>query len=286
MTVQEAVLCGTGMLEEAAVPDPGNDARQLMLYLLGISLSGYISRIFETLEKTDEDAYFSLIRRRMQRVPLQHITGKADFYGFEFEVNSHVLIPRYDTETLVDAVLRDDHLTEGKDPGAMRLLDLCTGSGCIATVLKKLGGFGLVMASDIDPEALRIAKRNAQRLNAKVEFCRGDLFDALPENQKEFDIIVSNPPYIAESEREDLQPEVRLFDPEIALFAPENGLYFYRRITEEAPEHLCAGGKLFFEIGASQASDVEKLLIQHGFTEIRVFRDLAGMERVITGKKA
>ena len=201
--------------------------------------------------------------------------------GFSFRVNPHVLIPRQDTEILVETALE-------KAENHMRILDLCTGSGCIIISLSKMILEGREPAweiecegSDISPEALKTAKGNADRLGARVHFIQSDLFENI---RGAYDMIVSNPPYIQTSEIEELQDEVRLYDPRIALDGKEDGLYFYRRIIEEAREHLSEKGWLLFEIGWDQKEAVSNLMEEAGYTPVTVKKDLAGLDRVVMGR--
>ena len=288
MTVREAVLRGEKRLTDAGIEEAGNDSKELMLFLKNWSYQEYVEALLGSrkndsaqasyLSPEEESAYEELILRRAERVPLQLITGTAYFYGYAFHVDGHVLIPRYDTETLVHAVLSEN--SAGGEGGASSVLDLCTGSGCIAAVLKMEGGYPEVEASDIDGEALKTAKENAAALGAKIRFYEGDLFQALPEGKK-YDLIVSNPPYIAETERVMLEPEVLRSDPEKALFGGPDGLSFYRRIIPEAARYLKAKGKLYLEIGCTQGEEVARMLKDAGFDEIRVYRDLAGKDRAV-----
>lgn len=248
--------------------------------------------------------YQEQLRRRAARTPLQHILGTQDFMGITFAVNEHVLIPRQDTEILVETVLKEN--SEQK----LSVLDMCTGSGCIAISLKALGAYEQVEGADISEPALAMAKRNAgeilageagkQRLTASgretgredglmadntVNFRLSDLFSAFGPGDR-YDLIVSNPPYIPSNVIEGLEPEVRDFEPRNALDGTEDGLYFYRRLAEESPSFLKEGGKVYFEIGYDQGQSVSNLLAAGGFTEIRVIKDLAGKDRVVCAKKA
>ena len=287
MRIRELLKKAQNTLENAGVPDPENDAMALLLHIKGWNLQDYIlASAGESglLSEEDEKEFLELIGRRAKRIPLQHLTGYADFYGYRFRVNEHVLIPRYDTEILVHTVLQENPVAA--EHNNCHVLDLCTGSGCIAVTLKKEGGYQTVDASDIDPETVRTAAENAEKLEASVNFYTGDLFSALPAAETEeqlYDLIVSNPPYIAETERKDLEPEVVDHDPEKALFAGQDGLLFYRRIIAEAPAHLKKAGKLYLEIGYLQKGPVSQLLLEHGFRDIRVVQDLSGKDRVIRG---
>lgn len=267
-------------------------------------------------------AYENTLEKRASRIPLQQILGQQEFMGLTFFVNEHVLIPRQDTETLVELVLN-----EQKDKN-VSILDMCTGSGCIAVSLKKLGGYACVEGADISEEALKVAKRNSEEIleNSDVNndavssraeqiqnctnltnnqnkqdnsedrmvsevrtvpqtgviFRRSDMFSAFPETER-FNVIVSNPPYIPSAVIEGLEPEVRDHEPRGALDGTADGLYFYRILAEECAKHLTPGGHVYFEIGYDQGAAVKELLDIHGFKDTRVIQDLTGKDRVVCG---
>lgn len=267
-------------------------------------------------------AYENTLEKRASRIPLQQILGQQEFMGLTFFVNEHVLIPRQDTETLVELVLN-----EQKDKN-VSILDMCTGSGCIAVSLKKLGGYACVEGADISEEALKVAKRNSEEIleNSDVNndavssrteqiqnctnltnnqnkqdnsedrmvsevrtvpqtgviFRRSDMFSAFPETER-FNVIVSNPPYIPSAVIEELEPEVRDHEPRGALDGTADGLYFYRILAEECAKHLTPGGHVYFEIGYDQGAAVKELLDIHGFKDTRVIQDLTGKDRVVCG---
>ena len=230
-------------------------------------------------------AYENTLEKRASRIPLQQILGQQEFMGLTFFVNEHVLIPRQDTETLVELVLN-----EQKDKN-VSILDMCTGSGCIAVSLKKLGGYACVEGADISEEALKVAKRNSEEIleNSDVNssrtgviFRRSDMFSAFPETER-FNVIVSNPPYIPSAVIEKLEPEVRDHEPRGALDGTADGLCFYRILAEECAKHLTPGGHVYFEIGYDQGMAVKELLDNHGFKDTRVIQDLTGKDRVVCG---
>lgn len=230
-------------------------------------------------------AYENTLEKRASRIPLQQILGQQEFMGLTFFVNEHVLIPRQDTETLVELVLN-----EQKDKN-ISILDMCTGSGCIAVSLKKLGGYACVEGADISEEALKVAKRNSEEIleNSDVNssrtgviFRRSDMFSAFPETER-FNVIVSNPPYIPSAVIEKLEPEVRDHEPRGALDGTADGLCFYRILAEECAKHLTPGGYVYFEIGYDQGAAVKELLDIHGFKDTRVIQDLTGKDRVVCG---
>lgn len=267
-------------------------------------------------------AYENALKKRAARIPLQQIIGQQEFMGLSFFVNEHVLIPRQDTETLVELVLQEQ---KDKD---ISILDMCTGSGCIAVSLKKLGGYAHVEGADISEEALKVAKRNSEEIlenndvnndavNSRTEqiqnctnltnnqnkqdnseermvsevrrasqtgvtFRHSDMFSSFRETEQ-FNVIVSNPPYIPSAVIEELEPEVRDHEPRGALDGTADGLYFYRILAEECAKHLTPGGHVYFEIGYDQGMAVKKLLDNHGFKDTRVIQDLAGKDRVVCG---
>lgn len=273
----------SGQLADASVPDPETDARFLLFHFFEMNLTDYLLKRDQSVltdggkEQEKKLACFrQAVDRRCQRVPLQHILGKAWFYGYLFEVSPDVLIPRPETEILVRKVLEE----VGSQP--CRILDLCTGSGCIAVTLKKEAPQIRCMASDISQKALDLARKNAAAQGVRVDFVRSDLFDAFDRNER-FDLIVSNPPYIATEEMSFLQPEVRIYDPVLALDGGCDGLDFYRRICREGYRFLNENGALFMEMGAAQGSGIRRILDDAGFCDVQILRDLSGKDRVIGG---
>lgn len=222
------------------------------------------------------DKIENAIKLRLSHIPLAYIFGKTYFYGREFKVNSSTLIPRMDTEVLVDNVIREIK-GSSKSPS---ILDIGTGSGIIAITLKKETN-STVTAVDISKSAIEVARENAENLGAEITFIQSDLFQNL--NGLKFDILVSNPPYIKTSVIKSLDKEVRLNEPLLALDGGENGLFFYQKILEEAKDYLNENGKVYFEIGYDQAGEVAKLM-KKDFTNIKIIKDYEGNDRVILGK--
>lgn len=271
-TFGEVLRMGEERLAESGVPEAKANAWYLFAYCFDLDRARFFLCRDERADAVCQKKYESALARRASRVPLEHIIHTAEFMGLSFYVDEHVLIPRQDTECLVEEVLR---FSSGK-----RVLDLCTGSGCIGISLSLLGDCGSVLASDISLDALAVAKRNASEHGAAITFVESDLFRQISGT---FDIIVSNPPYIPTGEIDALMPEVRDHDPRSALDGEADGLGFYRRIAADAPEHLVPGGMLCLEIGCSQGEDVKRLLESAGFTGIRIKQDLAGLDRIVTG---
>lgn len=274
MTLREAYEYGKKSLHLAGIDDVDLDAWYLLEFVTGISRTMYYVKMQESVSEEQEALYRKYIETRASHIPLQHITGVQEFMGLEFLVNEHVLVPRQDTEVLVESVL------EVLKPG-MKVLDMCTGSGCILLSLMNCEKQILGVGVDISEDALKVAKANGERIGVKTDFIQSDLFENV---SGKYDVIVSNPPYIRTAVIEELKDEVKFHDPFIALDGKEDGLYFYRKIVEKSPEYLVNGGQLLFEIGHDQGEDVKKLMEQAGFTGITVKKDLAGLDRVVLGK--
>lgn len=281
LTLKQLYKVGTVKLAEEGIEEFSLDAWYLLEYVTGVSKAMYFAEPERAVSEENADRYIDCIRRRAAHIPLQHITGEQEFMGYPFHVNEHVLIPRQDTEILVEEAIR---VMRPK----MKVLDMCTGSGCIVLSILKmcrekyymtdLQGIG----ADVSEEALKVARENGRRLGVPVTWIQSDLFAKIPEEEK-YDVIVSNPPYIETAVIDTLQEEVRLHDPYIALDGKEDGLYFYRRIISEAGKYLKTQGKLMFEIGCDQAEAVEELMKNAGYEQITVKKDLAGLDRVVYG---
>ncbi len=273
MTYRELYDLGALKLQAADIEEYKLDARLLLEHVCGTDAGFLFAHGDSEVSADKESGYQEMIARRAKREPLQHITGKQCFMGLDFKVSPDVLIPRPDTEILVECALKELH-------DGMRVLDMCTGSGCILLSLLKYSNDCEGVGADISERALKIASENAKDLGIEATFVQSDLFAAVVGR---FDILVSNPPYISTCEIEELEPEVRDHDPFIALNGHENGLYFYERIIKECSGHLNRGAYVFFEIGPEQGRDVSGLLREAGFKEIEVFKDLAGLARVVCG---
>ena len=278
MTLRQAYEEGIERLKEAGIEEAGLDAWYLLEYVTGINRATYFADSNQEMKDSHRATYQTLISERETRIPLQHLTGVQEFMGLEFRVNEHVLIPRQDTEILVETALEKINT---KKP--LRVLDMCTGSGCILLSVLSYGrkkceitGVGV----DVSDKALQVAKENARNLQVDAEWIESDLFSGVSEK---FDMILSNPPYIPSAVIKTLQPEVREHDPLLALDGKEDGLYFYRKIIEESRNYLQPGGWLIFEIGAEQGAAVSSYLKQNGFVQVAVKKDLTGLDRVVCG---
>lgn len=271
MTYREALLSGEKILDMARIVDAKNDAWLLMEMVCKIDKTFYYVHMDEEIPADEMKEYESVLKKRAERVPLQYITGEQEFMGLTFYVNSNVLIPRQDTETLVEEAL---NLAK---PG-MRILDMCTGSGCIIISILKNRSDIKGVGCDISKQALIVAKENAKLNNVSVAFEYSDLFENI---EGKFDMIVSNPPYIRSAEIPSLMPEVAQFEPLKALDGSEDGLEFYRRIIKESKNYLNADGYIIFEIGNDQGEEVSDMLTYAGYNNVRVIKDLAHNDRVV-----
>lgn len=277
MTYQETVKRGEQVLSMAGIDDFRTDAWLLLEMICKIDRGFYYMHMDDDLPEEQLSEYEITLRKRAEHIPLQYIIGETEFMGLKFKVNSNVLIPRQDTETLVEEALKIVR------PG-MRVLDLCTGSGCvIVSILHNAGGSASSVkgyAVDISKQALIVAKENAKLNDVTVNFERSDLFDNVTGK---FDVIVANPPYIPTAEIAKLMPEVRDFEPTEALDGKEDGLYFYRKMVEQCGNYLNPGGRVLFEIGHDQGDAVSGLLRDAGFHDVGIVKDLARHDRVVTG---
>lgn len=277
MSYRECYQSGVKRLRDAGVPEPETDARQLLEFVCAANYNTLLAHGDTKVSKEKEAAYEALIKRREKREPLQLLTGEQDFCGLSFQVNRHVLIPRQDTEILVEYALK-------RLKSDMKLLDMCTGSGCILISLLAMTENVHGVGADISKEALCVAEKNSRRLlpeDKQPEWILSDLFSAL---QGRFDMIVSNPPYIASGEIASLMPEVRDFEPVAALDGGGDGLLFYENIVRQSSTYLRQNGWLIFEIGCSQANAVSGLLKTAGFAGVEIIKDYAGLDRVVAGQ--
>ncbi|WP_417204969.1 peptide chain release factor N(5)-glutamine methyltransferase [Antarctobacter sp.] len=268
----------TARLAEAEVPDPGRDARRLMAHVLKVPPGRLTLFLPEPVDPDLEVIYLTLVERRAERVPVSHLIGRRAFYGRDFLVTPEVLDPRPETETLIEVVLTEPFAT---------VLDLGIGSGCILLTLlaEREGAVGV--GTDVSTAALNVAywNRNALDLQTRADLREGSWYAALNPDEDTFDLIVSNPPYIAVNEMPFLSPEVREYEPRLALTDEADGLTAYRAILSGLSAHLAPGGRLVVEIGASQGMAVSKLFAEAGLRGVRVIPDLAGRDRVVLGTR-
>ena len=279
MTIREALVKGTKILNNAGIEAPAVDAGVMLCHVLECDRTYLYAHGDENLNTNSMGNYSLELNRRCAGMPVQYITGNQEFMGLDFHVGPGVLIPRQDTEILVESVIE----LGIKSRNALKILEIGTGSGCIAVSLAYYMKNSFVIAADISGKALEIAGMNALKhgVSGRIEYIRSNLFDRI--GMTGFDIIVSNPPYARRSEISALQREVRDFEPELALDGGEDGLDFYKSIINNAPEYLKENGDLAFEVGINQAGDIVKLM-KGRFQDIAVKKDLAGIDRVVLGK--
>lgn len=273
MNYRKLYETGKDRLEKAGIQEAALDARLLLEEVCGTDRNTLLVHGDRAVTEEEETQFRIFIERRSTHEPLQQITGWQEFMGLRFSVTEDVLVPRQDTETLVEEVMR--YLRDG-----MEILDVCTGSGCILLSLLRYSNGCRGVGCDISEKALAVAGQNAKELGISAQFIQSDLFESI---EGRFEYIVSNPPYIRKDMIPTLMEEVRDHEPLIALDGGEDGLDFYRKITREATEHLYSGGMLFFEIGYDQGEAVKLLMEEEGYEEVTVSQDLAGFDRVVYG---
>ena len=273
MNRKEAYELGIKTLTEAGIEEAKSDTLLLLDALCHVSRNDILVHGEVEIEAEQAAAFEDALKKRCTHIPVQHITGVQNFMGLDFYVNQHVLIPRFDTEILVEEVMKELH-------DGFSILDMCTGSGCILLSLLKYSNNCKGVGVDISEDALAVAKKNQERLGIEASFINSNLFEQVTGK---YDIIVSNPPYIRSDVIPTLMEEVRLHEPILALDGAEDGLFFYRKIVEESPAFLNGGGMLFFEIGYDQGEEVKGLMEENGFKNVKVARDFAGLNRVVFG---
>ena len=272
------VTYGAEKLREAGIDNPDGEAWYLFSHSFSLSREEYLFSMTTPVEEGEElEQYKALLDPRIrERVPLQYLTGTQDFMGYTFRVTPDVLIPRQDTESVIEAVVEGNYPHES-------ILDVCTGSGCIAISLCLMLKPDVCIGTDIDEKALEIAKENGRRLAPMVKFKKSDLFSGVDGS---FDLIISNPPYIPTKDCMELMPEVKDHEPMLALDGKEDGLYFYRQLVGTAPKHLNGGGTLVFEIGYDQGAAVKTMMEEAGFSSVEIKKDLVGLDRMVIGTLA
>jgi release factor glutamine methyltransferase len=287
-TFHELLTQGIQLLMNAGIEEARLDAWLLLEYTADISRAWYYAHPESEVNEEIVSEYLSLCQKRAEHIPLQHLTHQACFMGYDFYVDERVLVPRQDTEVLAEEALHQ--LRNMRNP---RILDMCTGSGCLLLSLLMELPDAIGTGVDISEAALAVAERNRKNLElekravlVQSDTFSGDYFQKNSGNiSLEYDMLISNPPYIPTEDIGKLMEEVRFHDPVLALDGREDGLYFYRRITEQAGKYLKPGGWLMYEIGCEQGTDVSAIMQGEGFTEVTVKKDLAGLDRVVIGKK-
>lgn len=276
MTLREALTLGKDLLKQANIGEYETDAWLLLEGAASCTRNDLFLHGSKPLTEEQEMLYKNYLEKRAMRIPVQHILGVQCFCGLDFIVTSDVLCPRLDTEVLIEEALK--HIRPGSS-----ILDMCTGSGCIILTLLHFTKNCTGTAADLSEKALEVARQNAEKLGKACEFIHSDLFENI---DGKYDVIISNPPYIATKEIEALAPEVRIHEPRMALDGHEDGLFFYREIVSASADCLNPDGWLMFEIGYDQGKEVSEMMKSAGYTEVRVIKDLAGLDRVVIGKSA
>ncbi len=277
-TIIHLLRTGATYLRSCGVEDSRSEADILLAYVLDTTRDKLYLNIDATVTNQQNNRYAEFLQRRGSREPLAYLLNRRSFMDYEFYVDERVLIPRPETELLVEKLLE---IGKSRTHSEMRLLDLCTGSGILAVTMANYWPEALIVAVDISREALAVARINGDRLQGKVDFRQGDLFQ--PVKGEKFDVIVSNPPYISQNEYEECSPEVKK-EPTLALLAGPDGLDFYRRIAQEAHEYLWPKGKIIMEIGCCQAFEVKAIFEKKGY-KCTVYSDLAGLDRIVLADK-
>ena len=282
-SIAEAILQGAHQLRKAGVPEARREAGSLLAHVLERDRSFILSHAEDAIDAEKTERFLQCLERRAQGEPLQYITGRQAFFGLEFEVTPAVLIPRPETELLIETALK--LCSESDD---VSFCDVGTGSGCIAITLLHERPQARAVAIDVSPRALVVAQGNAARhcVTERIEFVLSDGFAAMDPRQSSFDLIVSNPPYVEAGAIEGLQREVRDFEPHVALAAGADGLAVIRRLLLEAPAYLKTGGYFLFEIGFTQAAAVEQLLDPKHWQLVEIYADLQGIPRTVVLQKA
>jgi len=287
MNIRSALREAMGRLESAGVPSHALAAELLLMHALNRDRTWLYSHPEDEISPATREQFYALIAQRADGVPTQYLTGKQEFWGLDFEVTPAVLIPRPETEHVIEVTV--DRLGAERKNNPLQIADIGTGSGCIAVALAHELRQAEIVATDISREALEVAKRNSARHNAtnRIRFIESNLFEALREESPKFDVIVSNPPYIPLREAPQLQREVRAHEPPIALFAGEDGLAVYAPLIRDARDLLKPRGLLVLELGHNSLRGVKQVFKKSSaWNDVRVTNDLAGIPRVISGLRA
>lgn len=281
-TIDQLYRWGTQELKNAGKEDAAIDAEILLLHVLECSKIDRILKARDQVQEEKQQKYENFIAKRATGIPTQHLTKEQEFMGLSFEVNGHVLIPRQDTETLVEKVLEI-----AKKRPIRRILEVGVGSGCISISLAHYLQQVSIVGIDISEKALEVARRNAfnNGVSESIEWVLSDVFSDFVCKEESFDILISNPPYIATDVCQGLMEEVRLHDPMNALDGGSDGLDFYRKITKQGKKYITHGGMLVYEIGYDQGEIVPQIMRENGFENVAVYKDLVGHDRVVLGEK-
>ena len=280
LTVLEAINRSTEFLEKKNIESPRTNAEHLLAHVLKCKRLDLYLAFDRPLKEDETDIYREFIVRRGKREPLQYIIGSVEFFGLEFKVNPSVLIPRPETEVLVEKVLESVNKED-----SLKILDIGTGSGNIAVSLAKNLSNSTLTAIDISEDAIKVAKENSElnNINGQISFYKIDFVNEQGFNESNFDLIVSNPPYVSSEDYTELAPELKNHEPKFALTDNNDGLNFYREISKKAKASLNKNGKLFFEVGMGQAEEVKNILLNNGFSAIEIFKDYSNIDRIVKG---
>ena len=280
-TILEIINLSTDFLNKKEVESPRINAELLLAHVLNCKRLDLYLKFDQPLKEDELDIYREFLKRRGRREPLQYIVGSVEFYGLEFNVNPSVLIPRSETEILVETVIENSNKEE-----QLKILDIGTGSGNIAISISKHLTNAKVWGTDASDEALKIADENSKNnsVGDRTYYLQNNILNGIQIDEKEFDIIVSNPPYISKQEYTQLMPELKNYEPSISLTDENDGLTFYKEISNKANQLLKSGGKIYFEVGKDQHIDVIKILEQNNFINIKVKKDYSSIERVVYGE--
>ncbi|MDH7604662.1 MAG: peptide chain release factor N(5)-glutamine methyltransferase [Melioribacter sp.] len=282
LTVLESLKLSAEYLEKKGIESPRLNAELLLADVLNCKRLDLYLKYDQPLSEDEINKYREYLSRRSKNEPLQYIVGKAEFYGLEFKVNPSVLIPRPETELLVETIINLE-----KDKSKTLILDIGTGSGNIAITLAKYLPYAKIIAMDISSEALNVAKENSEFYNTsnQIEFIRKNIFDDFSLYDLKFDVVVSNPPYVSIEDYNFLQKEIINYEPKIAVTDNEDGMKFYKRITQISKQCLKSNGKLFYEIGKGQSEIISKMMAEENFYDIHILKDYQQIDRVIYGTK-
>ncbi len=268
-TISEILNKSIKLLKKYNIENPKIDAELIISHVLDLNKTNLYLNSKDISDNEKSDIIEQLIIRRTKHEPLQYILGETEFYGCKIKVNPDVLIPRPETELLVEKVLKEDFNS---------MLEIGTGSGAISIALSKQMKNIKIKATDISKKALNTARQNAELNNVSIDFIQSDIFENI---KVKYDIIVSNPPYISKKEYNKLAPEIKDYEPEISLLAEEEGLSYYKKILANAKDYLTDKGKIYFEIGYDQAEKIKEIAKKNGFNEINVFKDLNSFDRIV-----
>ncbi len=261
----------TNEFTKSTINSPKQNAETILAHTLNIKRLDIYLLLNEEISGSKLNTIFNIISRRKDHEPLQYILGETEFYGYKIKVNKNVLIPRPETEQLVERIITEDN-------NVKNILEIGTGSGAIVIALAKKLNSNTIDAIDISKDALQIAEQNAKINNVHINFFKSDIFSKVTDR---YDLIISNPPYISQTDYEELPVEIKNFEPKSALLANNNGLSFYNKILQNAKEHLTESGKIYFEIGYDQAKKITEMAKENGFRDIQVFKDMNGFDRIM-----